>query len=156
VIDGGMVTNANIRTAQEALAYLCNQQLLQPLDEDTFTLAAPIRARLERMGSSGQHPEPDQRGEETIDPASTRQVPVKYPASALQVAKALQEQEAEMSRAQLQQTLELSDREHFSKEYLQPALASGLVEMTIPDKPRSSKQQYRLTEIGRSVLENRE
>ncbi len=159
VVDGGMVTNANLRTAQEVLAYLCHQQLLQPLDDDTFTLTAPIRARLERMGSSDgvdQPPEPEQRGAAPIAPASTRQVPGKYPASALQVARALQQQGAEMSRTLLQQALGLSDREHFSKEYLQPAIASGLVEMTIPDKPRSSKQQYRLTEIGRSVLENRE
>ena len=27
-----------------------------------------------------------------------------------------------------------------------------LLEMTIPDKPRSSKQKYRLTEKGRIVL----
>lgn len=44
-----------------------------------------------------------------------------------------------MSRAQLQQALGFSDREHFSKEYLQTALSSGLVAMTIPAKPRSSK-----------------
>jgi len=28
--------------------------------------------------------------------------------------------------------------------------------MTIPDKPRSSKQEYRLTEKGRAVLESLE
>jgi hypothetical protein len=49
--------------------------------------------------------------------------------------------------------LGLADREHFSKEYLQPAITSGLVAMTIPDKPRSSKQRYRLTALGRTVLE---
>lgn len=35
---------------------------------------------------------------------------------------------------------------------LTPALDAGLVEMTIPDKPRSSKQKYRLTEEGRRFL----
>jgi hypothetical protein len=32
--------------------------------------------------------------------------------------------------------------------YLTPALKSGLLERTIPDKPQSSKQQYRLTANG--------
>lgn len=36
---------------------------------------------------------------------------------------------------------------------LRPMLAAGLVEMTIPDKPRSSKQKYRLTNKGRGLLE---
>ncbi|MFA7436846.1 Fic family protein [Castellaniella sp.] len=37
--------------------------------------------------------------------------------------------------------------------YLLPALRSGLVEMTLPDTPRSSKQRYRLTALGPRWLE---
>jgi predicted HTH transcriptional regulator len=54
----------------------------------------------------------------------------------------------EMTRLQLQQALGLKDDEHFRKAYLQPALDAGLIEMTVPDKPRSSKQKYRLTPTG--------
>jgi ATP-dependent DNA helicase RecG len=36
--------------------------------------------------------------------------------------------------------------------YLEPALQLDLIEMTIPDKPRSSKQKYRLTQKGRDIL----
>ncbi|MFM8409339.1 MAG: Fic family protein, partial [Alphaproteobacteria bacterium] len=43
-------------------------------------------------------------------------------------------------------------RPTFKANYLRPALAEGLIEMTIPDKPRSSKQRYRLTEAGRARL----
>jgi len=54
----------------------------------------------------------------------------------------------EMTRQQLQRALELRDDEHFRKAYLQPALDAGLIEMTIPDKPRSSRRKYRLTAEG--------
>ena len=57
-----------------------------------------------------------------------------------------------MTRQQLQAALNLKDDEHFRKAYLLPALQAGLIEMTIPDKPRSSKQKYRLTEKGQETL----
>lgn len=60
---------------------------------------------------------------------------------------------AEMSRQQLQEGLALRHEDHFRKAYLLPALGAGLAEMTLPDKPRSSKQRYRLTAIGRQWLQ---
>ncbi|MCD4674977.1 MAG: hypothetical protein K8S18_03145 [Desulfobacula sp.] len=54
----------------------------------------------------------------------------------------------EMNRAQLMKALSLKDRKYFSMAYLQPALKAGLIEMTIPDKPRSSNQKYRITNKG--------
>ena len=41
----------------------------------------------------------------------------------------------------------------FRTNYLQPLLDAGWLEMTVPDKPRSSKQKYRLTEKGRELQE---
>jgi predicted transcriptional regulator len=46
----------------------------------------------------------------------------------------------------------LKDRVHLMKMHLEPLLLAGWIERTIPDKPRSSKQKYRLTEKGRRVL----
>ena len=45
-----------------------------------------------------------------------------------------------------------SDRTKFRHQVLNPLIANGLVEMTIPDKPRSSRQRYRLTDKGRALL----
>jgi Fic family protein len=61
----------------------------------------------------------------------------------------------EMTRQQLKEALGLKDDEHFRKAYMLPALDAGLIEMTIPDKPRSSKQKYRLTDKGRQVMGRR-
>lgn len=58
----------------------------------------------------------------------------------------------DMSRKEIQDSLNLKDKEHFRKAYLLPALEAELIEMTISDKPRSSKQRYRLTEKGRAAL----
>jgi hypothetical protein len=38
----------------------------------------------------------------------------------------------------------LSDRKSFRERYLLPALKAGLVEMTLPDKPKSRLQKYRI------------
>ncbi len=48
--------------------------------------------------------------------------------------------------------LDLRDRMHFAKEYLRPALEAELIAHTIPDKPNSRLQRYRLTDKGRTLL----
>jgi ATP-dependent DNA helicase RecG len=72
-----------------------------------------------------------------------------------QVRALIESFEGEMPRDVLMSQLSLKDREHFRKEYLIPALEAGLIEMTIPDKPKSSKQKYRLTEAGRLRITRR-
>ena len=44
---------------------------------------------------------------------------------------------------ELMELLKLKHRPTFRDNYLLPALELGYIEMTIPDKPRSSKQRYR-------------
>lgn len=60
-----------------------------------------------------------------------------------------------MSRAQMMEKLVLKDREHFREHYLQNALQAGLIEYTIPDKPTSRLQKYRLTKLGKQLAGNR-
>ena len=59
----------------------------------------------------------------------------------------------EMNRSQLQEAMRLRDRSHFSSAYLEPALKAGLIEMTLPEKPKSRKQQYRRTAQGEALAE---
>ncbi len=44
------------------------------------------------------------------------------------------------------------DRTKFRNQVLKPLMEAGWLEMTIPDKPRSSKQKYRVTVTGRELL----
>ena len=62
-----------------------------------------------------------------------------------QVASLLKAIQAEMNREAIQSALGLHDRKSFRERYLKPALAEGLIEMTLPDKPNSRLQKYRLT-----------
>jgi ATP-dependent DNA helicase RecG len=48
-----------------------------------------------------------------------------------------------------------SDRTKFRHQVLGPLLQAGLIEMTIPDKPRSRNQRYRTTAAGLAVLAER-
>jgi ATP-dependent DNA helicase RecG len=57
----------------------------------------------------------------------------------------------EMTRRELQNALQLRGEENFRQKYLMPALAGG-GEMTVPDKPKSRLQKYRLTEKGKQWL----
>lgn len=56
----------------------------------------------------------------------------------------LEQEGKPLNRKQLQAKLALKDRKHFRERYLKPALDEALIEMTIPDKPNSKLQQYRL------------
>ena len=62
-----------------------------------------------------------------------------------QVRRLLEVLQGTMGREQLQQALGLSDRKSFRLRYLAPALALGLIEMTIPSKPNSRLQKYHLS-----------
>lgn len=69
-----------------------------------------------------------------------------------QVKKMIEKTSGEMSRAELMAELSLKDRVNFTRNYLDPALARELIEMTQPDVPQSPTQKYRLTDTGKRLL----
>lgn len=56
--------------------------------------------------------------------------------------------EGELNREALQELVQINHRQHFRKEYLKPSIEAGYIELTIPDKPKSINQKYRLTPKG--------
>jgi len=57
------------------------------------------------------------------------------------------------SSGELRKKLNISHRPTFRDNYLHPALKEKLIEMTIPDKPSSRLQKYKITETGIEYLE---
>ncbi|TVQ17163.1 MAG: cell filamentation protein Fic, partial [Spirochaetaceae bacterium] len=84
--------------------------------------------------------------------AVTTSAPQVDPQVTPQVEKLLVAIKGEMDRVALQSALGLTDRKSFRERYLVPAIAAGLIEMTVPEKPTSRLQQYRLTDTGRHWL----
>lgn len=56
--------------------------------------------------------------------------------------------QGEMNRSELQKELKLKHKASFLQNYIQPAIEEGFIELTVPDKPNSPKQKYRLTPKG--------
>jgi len=64
----------------------------------------------------------------------------------------LQQCQQESAIAALMEITGRVDRTKFRNQVLKPLLADDLLEMTIPDKPTSSKQRYRITPKGHALL----
>jgi ATP-dependent DNA helicase RecG len=59
----------------------------------------------------------------------------------------------EFSSQELMREMGLKHRQSFRSLYLSPAIKENLVVMTIPDKPKSTKQKYRLSPLGKKLME---
>ena len=59
----------------------------------------------------------------------------------------------EMTRKEIRDALNLNSRGHVKKQYLDPCLEKGWIEMTMPEKPSSRKQRFRITPDGRACVE---
>jgi len=60
----------------------------------------------------------------------------------------------DLSAKELLERLKLKHRQSFRNLYLRPALELGLIEMTAPDKPNSSKQKYRAAKMEKKLIRN--
>lgn len=142
VADAAMVAGVNLAQAAGVLDFLYRQQLLQPTGQHGFCLTGPIRTLLEKQNSVGVLSK--------LDPdAGTRSGPSR------DQVKILHNCTQGGATSELMVLVGRTNRTKFRDKVLKPMLEAGWIEMTIPNKPTSSKQQYRLTELGRHILENR-
>ena len=92
-------------------------------------------------------PPPVWKSDEKLGVTVTFSVPEATP-EVLRMVSAIQ---GEMTRAEIQKKLGLADEKHFREKYQQPGLKLGVIEMTVPDKPQSPLQKYRLTSAGKRL-----
>lgn len=144
------IRSLGISTTQQARAvadHLVRQQLLEQLSDTQFQVRETIRQRFTREVEA-----------QPIDQVGTRkglsrdQVGTKFELSAEQRI-VLAQMADEHDITTMMQWVGRSNRSKFREVVLLPLLALGFVAMTIPDKPSSSKQRYRLTEQGRAMRE---
>jgi ATP-dependent DNA helicase RecG len=109
--------------------------MLVDLAESIFELAPVMQKRFGHARMDITRPESEQ---------VTQQV-------TQQVKQLLEIMVGEMTRKQLMNAVNLKDRVNFTRSYLEPALADGLIEMTQPDSPKSPTQKYRLTITGQAL-----
>ncbi len=69
------------------------------------------------------------------------------------VLKALEGQT--LSRKEILAAIELNGDSRAFKRHVEPLLTDGFIEMTVPDKPNSRLQKYRLTGIGKAFIKER-
>ena len=58
-----------------------------------------------------------------------------------------------LSRREIMALVGLRNRESFYELYVLPSFEMGYIEYTIPNKPNSRLQKYRLTDKGRAFVE---
>ena len=58
----------------------------------------------------------------------------------------------EMTRKEIRDALNLRNWRNVKQRYLDPCLDQGWIEMTMPEKPRSPKQRFRITSAGRACV----
>ena len=142
------IRSLGVSTTQQARAvadHLVRQQLLDPLSATQFQLRDAIRQRFAQDTATQTT---DQVG--TKSGLSRDQVGLRSGISAEQRIVLVQMAD-EHDITTMMQWVGRSNRSKFREAVLAPLLAMEHVEMTIPDKPNSSNQRYRLTEQGKAL-----
>ena len=124
---------------------------IRELCRDHGVAAPEIEVSDHWVTTTFRRPAPEAPGEGTVSASGRHGAGTKWAPSRHQVD-VLRNALSEKPIAELMALAGKSDRTKFRHQVLRPLLEEGLLEMTVPDKPRSSKQKYRLTARGRELL----
>ena len=101
----------------------------------------------------GTKSEPSRNQAGTKQELSRRQVGTKSKKSWDQVIQILDFCKKPQSVQEIMKQIKWSNRTKFRNKFINPLLGTAFIQMTIPDKPNSSKQQYQITERGEAFLQ---
>lgn len=107
----------------------------------------------ESDGSFGTWPAPGRHQVGTKSAPGRHQVGARSAPGSNQIEKLLSSIGTSGNIREFMALLGWKDRSKFRAKYITPLLEQGILAMTIPDKPNSSRQEYYLTEKGRTFLE---
>lgn len=154
------LTGLGSAAARELAHRLAVQVVLEEADNapNQFVLAEHLRARF----GQGEAEKPSKNPQVTVtnpDQGTTEQVPEQVGQPAVEHVQALVQltdtqwqvvshADVPRSLAELMEHTGYSQRPYFKAQHIEPLLTGGILRMTVPDKPRSSKQRYVLTEAG--------
>lgn len=125
---------------------MCVAAGIQPPRFEEITGAAVVTVQVQ-VGVTGRGQVGSPQVTHAVSPAVTHAV-----TPAVEALLRLLSDGRSLGNADIRGFLGLKDRNDLLARYLRPALADGLVALTLPDKPRSRFQAYRLTELGRAWL----
>jgi ATP-dependent DNA helicase RecG len=136
--DARAVGGLSTTEASALMDHLVLQKLLEPLENGkVYSLVDHLRKRY--LAALPARESGLESGEELATQSATQ--------SGDPVYRLLRElQNGELSSGQLRKALGIKHRPTFRQNYLHPALESGLIEYTIPEKPQSRLQKYRLSD----------
>ena len=154
------LTGLGSAAARELAQRLAVQVVLEEADNapNQFVLAEHLRARFGQVEAET----PSENQQVTVtghDQGTTEQVPeqvaqppVEHVQTLVQLTdtqwQVVSHADVPRSLAELMEHTGYSQRPYFKAQHIEPLLTGGILRMTVPDKPRSSKQRYVLTEAG--------
>ena len=122
-------------------------------DGSVLEPAGPLQQDLFQPRRADSTAAADERAEEPArEPPSTEDLAPKAVRAAARLLPVLI---GEMTRREMLAALGLRNPGHLREGYLKPCLDEGWIEMTIPDRPSSRNQRFRITPEGRAFREVR-